>query len=522
MQAQKMLMASRSVHFMSALCIILGDQLSLQIPALKHCNKKADIILMCEVLDEATYVKHHKKKIAFLFSAMRHFAHQLTQLGYQVCYRKLDDVNNSGSFSGEVAHCLQVYHCDKIIITHPGEYRVLTDINAWEKQFAIPVTLLEDTRFLCTLDEFATWTKNRKQLRMEYFYRTMRQKHNILMNGNKPVGGQWNYDSENRKPANDGLSIPQNTQFEPDEITQEVLALVTKCFANHFGDLQPFNFAVTRRQALVVLQTFIEQRLCHFGDYQDAMMEGQPWMYHSHVSFYLNCGLLSAEECVRAVEQAYYDDKAPLNAAEGFIRQIIGWREYIRGIYWLRMPGYDKQNFLDAKKDLPSFYWQADSSMNCLKQCVKDTKENAYAHHIQRLMVLGNFALLAGIDPVQVNEWYLIVYADAYEWVELPNVTGMILFADGGYLASKPYAAGGNYINKMSNYCKNCRYKVSKKNGPDACPFNYLYWNFLAVNRDKLSDNHRLGIMYRNYDSMSDEKKKAIEEDSIKFLASLD
>ena len=263
-----------------------------------------------------------------------------------------------------------------------------------------------------------------------------------------------------------------------DAITQEVLRDVARVFPDHFGDLEPFHFAVTRKQALKVLKEFIEQRLPAFGDYQDAMIEGEPWMYHSHLSFYLNCGLLLPLECVQAAEQAYHAGTAPLNAVEGFIRQIMGWREYIRGIYWLKMPDYAKSNFLAATRSLPEFYWTGDTQMNCLKQCVLETKKNAYAHHIQRLMVLGNFALLAGIDPRQVNEWFLIVYADAYEWVELPNVSGMILFADGGYLGSKPYAAGGNYIHKMSNYCQNCTYKVTQKNGEQACPFNYLYWNF--------------------------------------------
>ena len=244
-------------------------------------------------------------------------------------------------------------------------------------------------------------------------------------------------------------------------------------------------------------------------------------MYHAHIGFYLNCGLLLPLECIEAAEQAYRDNHAPLNAVEGFIRQILGWREYIRGIYWLKMPDYAEQNFFNADRDLPDFYWTGETKMNCLRQCVSETKENAYAHHIQRLMVLGNFALISGIAPAQVNDWFLSVYADAYEWVELPNVSGMVLFADGGYLASKPYAAGGSYINKMSNYCKNCNYKAAQKNGPDACPFNYLYWDFLARNRNQLKSNHRMGMMYRTYDKMDEAKKQAIEADSQLFLEAL-
>lgn len=506
---------------MKTLRVILGDQLSQTISSLNDCDKDNDILLMCEVMAEANYVKHHQKKIAFIFSAMRHFARELEEKGYTIRYVKLDDAQNTGSFSGEVARAIEEYEIDRIVVTFPGEYRVMEDICAWEKRFGVPVEIRSDNRFLCSPDEFSTWAVGRKQLRMEYFYREMRQKHSILMQGDDPEGGQWNYDPENRKPPKEGLVVPKTYYLEPDAITKEVMILVAKRFDSHFGDLEPFHFAVTRTQALVALEQFIDQRLCHFGDYQDAMIQGEPWMYHSHVSFYLNCGLLLPMECVKAAEKAYLAKKAPLNAVEGFIRQIIGWREYVRGIYWLKMPDYAAQNFFEAKRRLPDFYWSADTRMNCLHQCVKETKRNAYAHHIQRLMVLGNFALIAGLNPVEVNEWFLIVYADAYEWVELPNVSGMILFADGGYLASKPYAAGGSYINKMSDYCKNCSYKVTEKNGPDACPFNYLYWDFLARNRDKLSSNHRIGMMYKTYDRMSHDKKQAIAHDSKQFLDSL-
>lgn len=506
---------------MNSLRIVLGDQLSPSISCLDGCDKSTDIILICEVWDEATYVRHHKKKIAFLFSAMRHFCQELLDEGYQVRYSKLDDSDNSGSFAGEVYRCLVGQKFDKVVITQPGEYRVLEDVKSWSERFTIPVEIRPDTRFLCTPEEFASWAEGRKQLRMEYFYREMRKRYNILMDGQDPVGGQWNYDAENRKPPKSGLDIPATYKSEPDSITAVVSDLVAREFDDHFGDIHPFYFAVTRAQALIALSQFIEQRLIHFGDYQDAMLVGEPWMYHAHIGFYLNCGLLLPLECVKAAEKAYYDGRAPLNAVEGFIRQIIGWREYIRGIYWLKMPDYAQQNFFEADRALPSFYWTGETKMNCLKHCVTETRQNAYAHHIQRLMVLGNFALIAGLSPKEVNEWFLIVYADAYEWVELPNVSGMVLFADGGYLASKPYAAGGGYVNKMSNYCKSCAYKVIQKNGPDACPFNYLYWDFLVRNREKLASNHRIGMMYRTYDRMDEEKKRAIREDSHSFLASL-
>ena len=499
----------------------MGDQLSKNISSLKDCNKSEDSILICEVWNEATYVKHHKKKIAFLFSAMRHFAEELEDNGYRVLYTKLEDKQNSGSLKSEIARALKQQKYDQIVVTHPGEYRVEDDIKGWATDFSISVEIRVDDRFLCSTEDFALWAKGRKQLRMEYFYREMRKKYNLLMEGNEPEGGQWNYDLKNRKPPKENLLIPEPYHNELDDITRDVISLVAKRFLGHFGDLEPFYFAVTRQQALDALNLFILQRLPNFGDYQDAMIEGEPWMYHSHISCYLNCGLLLPLECVKAAEQAYQLGKAPLNAVEGFIRQIIGWREYVRGVYWLNMPEYANKNFFETKHNLPKFYWTADTEMNCLRQCVLETKKNAYAHHIQRLMVLGNFALLAGLDTAQVNEWFLIVYADAYEWVELPNVSGMILFADGGYLASKPYAASGSYINKMSDYCKNCIYKVSKKNGEDACPFNYLYWDFLVRNRDKLESNHRIGMMYKIYERMGEDKKKAIADDSKHFLKSI-
>jgi len=506
---------------MKTLRLILGDQLSESISSLKDCSLETDVILMCEVWDEATYVKHHKKKIAFLFSAMRHFAQLLQKKGVRVEHSTLENPDNTGSFTSEVKRILAKQSFDKVVVTHPSEHRVYENILKLKSELNIPVLVLEDDRFLSQHEQFSAWAKNRKQLRMEYFYRDIRKQYNILMDGSQPVGGKWNYDTDNRKPHKEGLTIPSPYQVELDAITTEVISLVSKRFDNHFGDLTPFFFAVTRTDALKVLDHFMEHRLPYFGDYQDAMVQDEPWMYHAHISFYLNCGLLLPLECVRAAEKFYDTGKAPLNAVEGFIRQIIGWREYVRGIYWLKMPEYSEQNFFNAQRSLPEFYWTANTNMNCLSQCIQETKRNAYAHHIQRLMVLGNFALLAGIQPKEVNEWFLIVYADAYEWVELPNVSGMTLFADGGYLASKPYAAGGNYIKKMSNYCQNCTYSVSKKTGPDACPFNYLYWDFLDRNREKLSKNQRLSMIYKTFERMDQGKQKAIRDDSQKFLDTL-
>ena len=508
---------------MPALRLILGDQLNIEISSLSDCDKQQDLILICELADEANYVKHHKKKIAFIFSAMRHFANELAAAGYNTEYIQFNEQNNSGSFRGEVKAALERHpQLNRVILTEPGEYRLMVEMITWKTQFTCPVEIRQDDRFLCSIDEFREWTQARKSLRMEYFYRDMRKKYNILMADDKPIGGKWNYDADNRKPASKDLLLPKPYTAKTDAITDEVIALVDNNYSKHFGDTRPFHYAVTRTQALYALDKFIEERLGYFGDFQDAMLEGEPWMYHSHLSFYINCGLLLPKEVIKRAEQAYLQGDAPLNAVEGFIRQILGWREYVRGIYWLKMPEYARENYFNASRSLPGLYWGEDTQMNCLSQCVKETRENAYAHHIQRLMILGNFALITGISPTEVNEWYLIVYADAYEWVEMPNVTGMILFADGGYLASKPYAAGGSYINKMSDYCKSCRYKISQKNGSEACPFNYLYWDFLDRNRKRLSSNPRVGMMYKTLDRMSPNKYKLIKQDAERFLQRLD
>ncbi|MCB1219075.1 MAG: cryptochrome/photolyase family protein [Planctomycetales bacterium] len=507
---------------MSCLRLVLGDQLSHSLPSLSSVDRQRDVVLLCEVIEEATYVRHHRKKIAFIFSAMRHFADELRAEGYRVDYIRLDDPANSGSLGGELRRAIKRHGPGRVELTQPGEYRVLQEMLQWQRELGLPVEILADSRFVCSLDEFADWASGRKQLRMEFFYREMRRKLGILMDGGQPLGGRWNFDSENRRPPASGLLIPQPHMVEPDDITREVLALVASRFPDNFGDLEPFHFAVTRRDALEALELFITERLAEFGDYQDAMLSGQPWMYHSHISMYLNCGLLEPLECVEAAEQAYREGLAPLNAVEGFIRQLIGWREFVRGIYWLRMPQYRELNALNATRRLPWFYWDGNTEMNCLRQCVTETRQHAYAHHIQRLMVLGNFALLAGIHPHDVNEWFLVVYADAYEWVELPNVTGMSQFADGGFLGSKPYASSGSYIKRMSDYCRSCRYDVKQRTGEDACPFNYLYWDFLERHRSLLSANPRMAMMYRTWDRMDEAERVDILALARSFLDALE
>ncbi len=497
------------------LCVILGDQLSSNISSLKNFKKNQDKILMMEVFNEATYANHHKKKLVLVFSAMRHFAKELQEKGVSVTYSKIN--KSQDNFTKELSSQCKKIQPKRIVITHPGEYRVLQEIKKWEKVLKIPVSIVDDDRFFCTIDEFKKWTEGRKELRMESFYQMMRKKYQILIDNNgKPKGGKWNYDIKNRKslPKNHP-DVPKPLQHKPDDITKQVIAEVKKKFPKHFGDLEPFWFAVTHEQAKKSLNDFIKNRLSMFGPYEDAMAQEESFLYHSVLSMYLNIGLLEPKQIINKVLEK---DGIKVESVEGFVRQILGWREYIRGIYWYTMPKYSKTNYFDAKNKLPKFYWTGNTEMNCMKNCIEQTIKESYAHHIQRLMITGNFALIAGIKPEEVCEWYLSVYADAYEWVELPNTHGMTLYADGGVLGSKPYAASGNYINKMSDYCKDCKYDVKQKEGDDACPFNYLYWNFFLKNQKKLEKNPRLWTVFSNIKKMSQEKKSQIRNNSKKFL----
>lgn len=503
------------------LIFILGDQLSHGLSPLRAAAKEDSIVLMAEVSEETTYVPHHKKKIAFILAAMRTFADELRDKGWTVDYVKLNDADNTGSFTGELRRALTRYDFRRIFITEPSEWRVMQMVQNWENDLQCPVSILDDTRFICSHDEFQNWADGRKQLRMEYFYRDMRRKTGLLMNGDDPEGGQWNYDSDNRKPADNDLFMPSPYKTKHNQHVKDVLKLVENQFSENFGDLNPFPYAVNADGANKALDHFIKEALPNFGDYQDAMLTGEPFLYHSMIAQYINVGLLDPLEVCQAIEKAYQSGDVPLNAAEGFIRQIIGWREYVRGIYWREMPGYMDQNFFGADRPLPNFYWTGETDMRCMSETIKDTAKNAYAHHIQRLMVTGNFALLIGVKPREIHEWYLAVYADAFEWVELPNTLGMSQFADGGLLASKPYAASGNYIKKMSDYCGACKFKVNKKTGDDACPFNSLYWHFMNRNREKLENNPRIGMAYRTWDKMDEDRKKDSLNTAESFLKTL-
>jgi deoxyribodipyrimidine photolyase-related protein len=500
------------------LILVLGDQLTPDVAALRAADPARDVVVMAEVMAEATYAPHHPQKIALFLSAMRHFAADLAKQGWRVAYTRLDDPENTQSIPGELIRRAAETGATEVIATQPGEWRLIAALDACP----VPVTQLPDDRFLCSIPEFAAWAEGRKALRMEYFYREMRRKTGLMMDGDKPAGGQWNFDHDNRKPAAADLLRTPALRFAPDAITDEVLALVQARFPDHFGRLRPFGWATDRAGALAALDHFARHALPRFGDEQDAMLTDDPVLSHSLLSPYLNLGLLGWREVCDRVEQEWQAGRVAINAAEGFIRQIIGWREFLRGVYFREGPDYTARNALGATRALPAAYWGAPTRMACISAAVAQTRDLAYAHHIQRLMVTGNFALLAGVDPAHVHAWYLSVYIDALEWVEAPNVIGMSQFADGGVVGSKPYAASGAYVDRMSDYCGACHYRVKDRSGPRACPMNPLYWDFLIRHRDRFQGNPRMAQMYRTWDRMADPHKAAVLADAATWLARLD
>lgn len=503
---------------MTTLRVVFGDQLSSDLSSLVDIDPARDIVLMVESEEECRYVAHHQQKIVLFLSAMRNFAAEMRARGIRVDYVRLDDPDNTGGFTTEIGRALARHQVDRLVVTEPGEWRVQAMVEDWSGRFGIPVELREDDRFFATKRRFRAWSETRRTWRMEHFYREMRREHGLLMEGDLPAGGVWNFDAANRKRLTSAASIPPRRRFEVDQVTGEVIALVAARFGGHFGTLDDFGWPVTRGQALQALEDFVTNALPRFGDYQDAMKAGAPFLYHSLLAPAINLGLLSPREVCAAAEQAWRAGHAPINAVEGFIRQILGWREYVRGIYWTLMPDYADCNVLEARRPLPNFYWTARTDMNCMREAVSSTRDHAYSHHIQRLMVTGNFALLAGVAPREIERWYLAVYADAIEWVEMPNTLGMAVFADGGRMASKPYAASGAYINRMSDFCSGCFYDVSRKVGPRACPFNYLYWAFLIRNEVRLRANPRMAMPYRNLSAWPAEMKQRMLDEAGRFL----
>ncbi len=494
------------------LILILGDQLNDDAELLHDFNPAHDTIWMAEVLEESTHIPSSKQRSTVFLSAMRHFAEAVKARGWPLIYSRLDDPQNTGTLAGELSRAMAHVQPQQLVMTAPGDWRVLHNLRAVAKQHGLPLEVKDDTHFFSTVREFADHMKARKQLRLEYFYREMRQKTGILMAGKKPIGDQWNFDADNRGSfgkQGPGL-LPAPTRFAPDAITQDVIDCVNTHLAQHPGSVAQFGWPVTRAQALQALHDFITHRLPSFGLYQDAMWEGEVWLYHSHLSCALNLKLLNPREVLAAAEAAFHAGHAPIEAVEGFVRQILGWREYVRGIYWTHMPDYIEGNAQQAHEPLPDFYWTGDTDMACLRDAITQTLQHGYAHHIQRLMVTGLYALLLGVEPKQVHAWYLGVYVDAVEWVELPNTLGMSQFADGGLMASKPYIASGKYIDRMSNHCKGCRFNPAESTGDTACPFTTLYWDYLDRHVDMLAKNPRMLMQIKNLNRLTPETRAQI------------
>ena len=501
------------------LVIVLGDQLDRESAAFDGFDRTRDLIWMAEVLEESKHVPSHKARSVLFLSAMRHFARNLTGRGWRCEYIRLDDANNTQSLAGELKRALGRHRPEALILVQPGEWRVQSALLKVAQEHGVTVEMREDRHFYCSIDWFRRYAANRKQLRLEFFYREMRRQHGVLLEGDEPAGGKWNFDVENRGAfgKRGPGPVPAPRSFQPDEITRDVMGLVESRLAGNPGLLQNFDFPVTSGEAELALQDFVEQRLPAFGQFQDAMWTAEPYLFHSRLSAAMNLKLLAPRRVVTAVERAYRDGAVPLAAAEGFIRQVLGWREYVRGIYWTEMPAYAGSNALDANAPLPAFYWTAETPMQCLRGAIGQTLEHGYAHHIQRLMVTGLYALLLGVSPREIHEWYLAVYVDAVEWVELPNVIGMSQFADGGRMASKPYAATGKYIQRMSNYCGGCQFDPGESTGERACPFTTLYWDFLLRNQPVLANIPRMELQLRNLARLSPSKREAISMQAAKL-----
>ncbi|MCJ2542506.1 cryptochrome/photolyase family protein [Thermostichus vulcanus] len=482
---------------------ILGDQLHPQQAALASLAASVPEripVILIESSDWANRRNYHQQKLVLVWSAMRHFAQELQNQGYPVTYVESD------GFAEPLQAWAQQHQLQQIRLMQPADLPFRSEVDKLGSQLPCPILQIENNHFLWTSRDFINWAAKRKRLLMEDFYREGRKRFRVLMDGSKPLGGRWNYDRENRKPPKAGIRYPTPLHFLPDALTQAVIHKVKQHYGQHFGSLAGFGWAVTRSQALQVLEHFIKARLPHFGPWQDAMQTGEDFLYHSLLSPYLNLGLLTPHEVVAAAEAAYHQGGIPIASAEGFIRQILGWREYMRGLYEYLMPtGYSQQNFFNHTHPLPDFFWTTDTDLNCLRQTLQQIHRHGYAHHIQRLMILSNFALISGIQPQAVEAWFHDVFIDSYDWVMQTNVIGMGLFADGGMLASKPYAASAQYIHKMSDYCRNCRYNHSEKVGAQACPFNTFYWDFLLRHRPRLASLGRMGLVLAHLERMKPE-----------------
>lgn len=487
--------------------LLLGDQLNYNHSWLEEVNDDVTYY-MAETKEEATYIKHHIQKVVGFFLSMRHFAEHLKSEGHRIIYYEIDSEDNRQDLIENLSALIESNEIEKFEYQMPDEFRLDQKLKTFCNQLEITSKVYGTEHFYTTRTEVSDFYKEKKEMTMEYFYRHMRKKHGIMIGADqKPEGGQWNFDKSNRKKWNGKPPIPKFKIF--DRNVESVLKQIESQGIKTMGriDAKAFVWPCSRTEALEVLDYFCEILLVHFGDYEDAMHTDEKFLFHSRLSFAMNTKMLSPKEIIDAALEKYYSVKTDIDISqiEGFVRQILGWREYMRGLYWHQMPGYKSKNKLENHNKLPDFYWTGKTDMNCLKHAVNQSLDEAYAHHIQRLMILGNFALLNMTDPDEVDAWYLGVYIDAIEWVEITNTRGMSQFADGGIIATKPYVSSGSYINKMSNYCKSCKYAVSKKEGDDACPFNNLYWNFLYEKQAHFENNQRMNMMM----SMLKKMKKA-------------
>lgn len=506
---------------MTQLRLILGDQLNLEHSWFEQARSNV-VYVMLELHQEAGYVRHHAQKLIAIFAAMRDFAAILKRAGHRVRYVEIDDPSNRGSLGDNLDALVAHYQATSFSWQLPDEWRLDQQLNAWAQAQSIECQAVDTEHFFTHRAEVAQLFSGKKQWRMETFYRHMRARHGVLLDTQgKPQGGQWNYDHDNRKPWRGQPAAPAD--FRPCHDHGALWQTIQSAGIASFGNpgAQAFRWPLNRSEALLQLAHFIEQVLPNFGDHQDAMHTDEPRLFHALISFALNTKMLSPREVVQAAEDAWRQGHAPLPAAEGFIRQILGWREYVRGVYWARMPDYASANVFAHQHPLPDWFWTGKTRMRCMAHAIGQSLEQAYAHHIQRLMVIGNFALLAGLSPQAVHQWYLGVYIDAFEWVELPNTVGMSQFADGGLLASKPYVSGSAYVNRMSNYCQACPYKRDQRHGDDACPFNALYWAFFMRHRAQLGTNARLALVYRQLDRLPPDEQRQLEDSAARLQSRL-